>query len=151
MNTYKLELFADYFQFYLQDETVTGDLSDSWNEEAISRLLAITDGTIGVGTVRNAEVPVEIVIADRETNEDLTEWDKVNECSISIPSGKIIIAGCMDYLPDAKRIDVPKGIYRARIYYGKLNKISEDGLEGEDNYKIVLWMDSAYREIIQLK
>lgn len=151
LNIYKLKLFADYFQFYLQDETVKGDLSDSWSEEAVSRLLAITDGTIGVGTVRNNEVPVTIEFVNREPTEDLKEWDKVNECSICIPSGKIIIVGCMDYLPDAKKIDVPRGIYRARIYYGKLDEISEDGLDGKDNYKIVLWRDSSYREIVQLK
>ena len=30
-------------------------------------------------------------------------------------------------------------MYRARIYYGKLDALSEDGLEGEDHYRVVLW------------
>ncbi len=30
MNSTRLNLFADYFQFYLQDESAEGDLSDSW-------------------------------------------------------------------------------------------------------------------------
>jgi hypothetical protein len=29
---YELELFADYYQLYLQDEQAHGDLSDSWVE-----------------------------------------------------------------------------------------------------------------------
>ena len=45
------DLFADYHQFYLQDEPVDGNLGDDWTQEATDRLLAITDGTIGVGTV----------------------------------------------------------------------------------------------------
>jgi hypothetical protein len=49
---FEFKLFADYFQFYLQDESVKRDLSESWTEEAVSRLLGIAPGTIG--TVRLA-------------------------------------------------------------------------------------------------
>jgi len=38
----EFELFADYFQFYLQDESATGDLSDSWTEEGVERQLVLT-------------------------------------------------------------------------------------------------------------
>ena len=41
METHEFNLFADYFQFYLQDESVTGNLGDSWTEEAVERLLAL--------------------------------------------------------------------------------------------------------------
>lgn len=151
LSKYELLLSADYYQFYIQDEIVEGDLSDSWNEEAIDRLLAITDGTIGIGTARDTEVPVCVEIIENEPISELSKWDKVNECSIHIDSGKIVIAGCIDYFPEAKRIEVPKGIYRARIYYRGLDKISDDGLEGEDYYKIALWLNSEYKPIIRLK
>jgi hypothetical protein len=68
-------LFADYHQFYLQDELVTGDLSDSWTPEAASRLLAIAHGTIGVGTIRDTTVPVDVEISDTEPLESLGPWD----------------------------------------------------------------------------
>jgi hypothetical protein len=32
MKSFDLSLFADYFQFYIQDEAATGDLSDAWNK-----------------------------------------------------------------------------------------------------------------------
>jgi hypothetical protein len=54
---FEFKLFADYFQFYLQDERAGGDLSESWTQEAVDRLLATAPGTIGVGTVRNMDVP----------------------------------------------------------------------------------------------
>jgi hypothetical protein len=60
MSSYRYILFADYFQFYLQDEKVDGNLSDAWTEQAVQDLLAIAPGTIGVGTVRNMDVPVEV-------------------------------------------------------------------------------------------
>ena len=58
MKSFELALFADYFQFYIQDEAAKGDLSEAWSEEATDRLLAIAPGTIGIGTVRNMEVPI---------------------------------------------------------------------------------------------
>lgn len=133
------DLFADYHQFYLQDERVDGNLGDSWTPEATDRLLAITEGTIGVGTVRNMTVPVDIEVLDAEPQSSFDEWDQVNECSIDVKSGRIVVAGCTDYFPGAARIQVAPGVYRARIYYGKLDVLSEDGLEGEDHYRVVLW------------
>jgi len=58
----RFNLFADYFQFYLQDEAASGDLSAAWTEEAVARLLAVAPGTVGIGTVRNMEVPVSLEI-----------------------------------------------------------------------------------------
>jgi hypothetical protein len=139
MKTHRFKLFADYFQFYVQDESVEGDLSDSWTKEAIQRLLALAPGTIGVGTVRNMEVPVTVQVRKSEPKEDVASWDQVTECSIDVPSGRLVVAGCTDYFPDAARIDLAPGCYRARVYYGDLDTLSEDGLEGDDHYKVVLW------------
>lgn len=142
MQRFKYKLFADYYQFYLQDETATGDLSESWTQEAVDRLLAIAPGTIGIGTVRNMTVPVVVEIADSEPNEDRTEWDQVNECSLEVQSGRIVIAGCTDYFPDAARIEVKPGSYKARVYYGNLNVLRDDALDRDDHYKVVLWRDT---------
>jgi len=133
------ELFADYHQFYLRDESVSGDLSDSWTPETTERLLALTDGTIGVGTVRNMTVPVTVEVLDSAPADEWAEWDQVNQCSIRVPSGRLVIAGCTDYFPAAVRIDVPAGWYRARIYYGALDTLSADGLDSDDHYAIALW------------
>ena len=135
-------LFADYYQFYLQDELVAGDLGDSWTQEAVDRLLALAPGTIGIGTVRNMTVPVDVEIFDTEPDEALDGWDQVNECSIDVSSGRLVIGGCTDYFPDAARIDVVPGVYRVRVFYGKLDSLSEDGLAGEDHYRVVLWPGS---------
>jgi hypothetical protein len=133
------DLFADYHQFYLQDEPVQGNLGDSWTQEATDRLLAITEGTIGVGTARNMTVPVEVEILQVEPRDSFDAWDQVNECSIDVQSGRIVVAGCTDYFPDAARIQIAPGMYRARIYYGGLDTLTEDGLDGEDHYRVVLW------------
>ena len=145
---YEFELFADYHQFYLQDEEADGDLSDSWTEQAVQLLLALAPGTIGVGTVRNMDVPVIVEVHDSEPQEDFALWEQINECYIDVPSGKIIVAGCTDYFPDAARISVEPGTYRARVFYGDLDTLSEDGLDGDDKYKVALWQDKAVETIV---
>ncbi len=136
---YSFTLFADYHQFYLQDEAAAGDLSEAWTPEAVDRLLALAPGVIGVGTVRNMDVPVELAILSQPPIEDFSAWDRVNECSIHFTATRAVTAGCTDYFPEAARIPVAPGDYRARIYYGDLDSLSPDALDGHDHSRIVLW------------
>lgn len=149
----KTELFADYFQIYLQDETAEGDLSDAWTQHAVDILLALAPGTVGIGTARNMFVPIIIKLYEFEPAllQDSYEISHINECDLETNSNKLVISGCTDYFPDALRIDVKKGIYRVRIYYCNLDKLSEDGLEGEDYYEVHLWQSNASKGLAVLK
>ena len=139
MKSHELSLFADYFQFYIQDEAAAGGLSNSWNEEATARLLAIAPGTIGIGTVRKMNVPVVVEIRDQEPRDDFSDWDHAVEASLDVASGRLVIAGRTDYFPDAMRVEVRPGCYRARVSYGALDTLSEDRLSGDDHYRVQLW------------
>ena len=75
-------------------------------------MLAIAPGIIGVGTVRNMNVPVTVEIRDQEPDVDVQAWDYVVEATLDVASGRIVVAGCSDYFPDAMRITVPPGSYR---------------------------------------
>ncbi len=138
-STFQFELFTDYHQFYLQDAEAKGDLSESWTDEANDRLLAIGERVIGVGTARNMEVPVLVEVHPAEPPLDLDPWDHVTQCSLEVPSGRVVIAGCTDYFPDASRFDVPPGILQVRVSYGGLHTLSDDGLDGDDHYRVQLW------------
>lgn len=140
MPPHTFELFADYFQFYLQDEKAPVDLSEAWTPEAVERMLALARGAIGVGTVRNMNVPVEVEILSGAPDDDFARWDRVNECSLQVPSGRIVVAGCTDDFAAAARIPVAPGTYRARVYYGGLSTASADALEGDDHYRVALWL-----------
>jgi tetratricopeptide (TPR) repeat protein len=148
----QFELFADYLQFYLQDEQSQGNLSNSWTKKAVSDMLAVAPGVVGVGTVRNMNVPVEVEVLDSQPNDDFDEWHHVTEASLEVPSRHIIIAGCTDYLPDAACITVQPGTYKVRIYYGALDSVDEElGLDGDDHYRVVLWLDAGKVEPKVLK
>jgi hypothetical protein len=82
-------------------------------------------------------VSVIVEIAGGKADEDMSVWDQVNECTLEIPSGRLVIAGIGDDLPDFKRIEVLPGSYRVRVYYN-LDSLTDD-LDRNDNYKIVLW------------
>ena len=148
---YRFEIFADYFQFNVQDELAEGDLSDAWTDEAVEDLLALTGGTIGVGTVRNMTVPVTVQLLDEAPDELFISWDRVNECSIEISSGRLIIVNCIGDNEAAVRISVAPGWYRARIYYGDLDTLSWNGLEGDDHYQIALWPTKQSAPPVRLK
>lgn len=139
MSRYELTLFADYHQFYIQDENVDGNLSDAWTDEALERLLAVAPGTVGIGTVRNVDVPVTIAVLGQEPALDTDKFDQVVECSIAVESGTVVLAGCTDYFPDAARIKIPSGPYRVRASFEGLESVSPDGLEGNDQYHLQLW------------
>lgn len=136
---YEYSIFADYFQFYIEDENSLIDTSVVWIELAFKDFMAVAPGFIAIATVRNMDVPVEVEVIDSELPENLDKWDHVTECSLSIPSGRLVIRGCTDYYPDAERIHLTPGNYRIRIYYGGLDTVSVNNLEGNDHYRIVMW------------
>jgi hypothetical protein len=135
----RFTLFADYFQFYLQDEGARGIDGASWTEAAVVARLALERDAFAVSTARNMDVPVEVVICDAEPDLDLSGWDHVVAFSVDFPSGQVIVAGCTDYRPDAERMNVPPGRYAARVLYANLDRLSPDGLDGEDFYRVELW------------
>jgi hypothetical protein len=126
-------------KFHIQDEKADGDLSEAWNDAAVERLLAVAPGTVGIGTVRNVDVPVTISVLARESVLDANKFDQVVECSIAVESGTIVAAGCTDYFPDAVRIKLPAVSYRIRASFEGLDAVSANGLVGSDHYHLQLW------------
>ena len=143
MASHTFDLFADYFQFYVQDEHAPGIDGNAWDGEATDRMLAVASGAIGVGTVRNVNVPVTVEILEAEPALDFENWDHITECSLSTSSGKLVVAGCTDYFPDAARIDIAPGTYRARVSGGGFDSVAKHWETGEDRYRIQLWPESA--------
>lgn len=142
MRSHRLELFADYFQFYLQDEAARGDLGGAWDPAATQRRLAVAPGVVGFATARNMEVPVTLEFLDAAPSNDLAAFDHVAEGSLTLVTGPLVVAGCTDYLPDAARFPLEPGSYRVRLSCAGLGTLSADGLEGEDHYLVQLWPDS---------
>lgn len=136
-------IVADYFQFYVQDDAAPIDeldFAEAWTEDSVERQLVATPSAIGVGTSRNMTVPVVIEIADAPPDGDPAA-ELVTEASFDVKSGRLAIQGCTDYAPAEPRIEVIPGRHRARVFYYDQEKLSDDALEGDDRYRIVVWPD----------
>ena len=140
---YTYTIFADYFQVYLVDEKMTWYHPEMWSETAyLEERVAAASGVIGISTVRDLDVPVEVEVAESEPRDPVDGWDQVVDCGISVQSGNLKLGGPgLD--DDVPFISIAPGTYRARIFFGGLNTLSADGLEGDDRYRIVLWPGKA--------
>ena len=47
-----------------------------------------------------------VEVHEAEPSVELAEWDHVTECGIDVPTGRVVVAGCTDYFPDAVRSEV---------------------------------------------
>lgn len=144
MEKFSGTIFADYYQILLQDLNATDDLSRLWTPQAVKNLLAVGNDAIGIGTVRNLDVPVTLEVSDGvPAINDQEYFDQIVECSLYVPSGKVVVMGVTDFLPNAPTIEVAPGYYRVRILYANLGSVTEDGLDGEDSYRIEMWPDGS--------
>lgn len=141
--THNFTIFADYHQIYLVDDTAAATQPLIWDDAMVSDRVALMEGLIAVSTARDMEVPLEIVLADAAPDLYLDAWDHVVSCSIALPSGRLVVMGCTDDISTAARLSLPPGTYRARVMFAGLDTLSEDGLDGDDHYRVELWPGAA--------
>lgn len=131
------EIFADYFQFYLWDAIERPNAPEDYDDEDIRRRVKAAPFIVVIQPARNMDVPVGIEVADAPPPLVLDDWDHIAEASIELPSGRLEIHECTGGSIDI--IPVSPGSYRVRACFGGLDTLSEDGLDGDDHYRIVLW------------
>lgn len=138
----RLNIFADYFQLWLEAVEAKPLPRDFRFEDRHLRERVWTDtGLLILFTARNMIVPVEVEIAASAPEDDFAAWDHVVEASIATASGQFELSGCGGFNPHP--LDVAPGSYRVRMYHQLLGSLSEDGLNGSDQYRIVLWNSSS--------
>lgn len=86
------------------------------------------------------EVPVEVGIWDLEPQVVLAQWQHVIEAPLKT-TGRLEVDECTGE-PQAG-FDVEPGDYTVRALYRGLDKLSEDGLEGEDFYEVQIWKSAC--------
>jgi hypothetical protein len=167
---YHFDVFADYHQVYLQDCAFIDELTrvegrDSnaraneigmhvqavLSPDAYARHLGVAHATLCILTARYVTVPLDVEIrAGPPGPEDFAGWDHVVEASLDLPSGCLVVRGPTDGPDEEHRIGLARGLYRARVYYGGVYTVSADELDGEDHYRVALWLEAgpAVRPIV---
>jgi hypothetical protein len=145
-------IFAEHFQFYVQDKETDNLLTIYWDETSREDLFALSDEIVGIATVRNMEVPVSLTFIEKEPeNEDLDDWDHVVQGYLNVPSGKLLVTGPTSQAEDSFNTEVEPGLYGLRAYYGSLDEVDAEGFEGDDYYKIAMWKTDGIPEVQVLK
>lgn len=143
------EIFADYNQFYLMDAANYSYALENYTDEDVRLRIKAEKYIAAILPERNMTVPVELEVPESSPNVDFEEWQHVAEASLELPSGKLRIEECTSNEPVDEIILSPT-TYRIRAYYGDLDKLSFDGLDGDDHYKIILWQ-APFEDVKVLK
>ena len=133
----QLAVFADYHQFYVWDPEGSGrEAPIDWSENDVADRAKIGPGVVVVCPVRSMLVPVEIGIWDSAPEIIFDDWQRVVEAPLAT-FGSIEIHECTGSA--LASFTIQPGDYIVRALYRGLDKLSEDGLEGEDFYEIQIW------------
>jgi hypothetical protein len=57
---------------------------------------------------------VSVHVLTEQLDDDRGDFDHVVEASLNLVSGRLVVLGCTDYLPDVTRFDMPAGWIRVR-------------------------------------
>ncbi|CAA2137377.1 hypothetical protein [Methylobacterium bullatum] len=133
----RYEIFADYHQFYLWDHGEMPDTALDYSEDDLRRRVKTAPFLLVIQPERNMSVPVELDIVDAPPDEALDLWDHVVEASLDLPSGRLEIHECTGGSIDI--LSVAPGTYRVRVCFGGLTTLTDDRLDGEDHYRLILW------------
>lgn len=157
---YDFEVFADNYYFYIQDAgTPTPHIQHSvelWEIFYDLDYLAYhRDGVLLIGTVRNMTVPVIIEILDSKPTDDalqclLDQSSHAVEASFTAYTGNLMLHGPLDDEASEHPFRIPAGSYHVLIYYNNLDKLSENGLRGDDTYHLIFY-PGEQRETKMLK
>jgi len=128
----KLKLLADYRQIHLLDGAGKGDLTEAWTAQATDDRVASAKTIIGIGAERDEQVLVTAIPLAAAPGDDADKFDHVTEASLAVASGQLVIMGCTDYLPDAKRLALKPGSYRVRSSHTGLAK-------GPEKIRLQIW------------
>ena len=148
---HSFDLFADYFQFYLQDDDCAAGVDGgAWTPEAMTARVANGDRFVAIGAARNLEVPVTVELTDSSPEIDAAA-SHVVEADLVVSTGRVVVAGCTDEFERAARIPVEAGRYRVRVTY-RLRSADDDGFGDYYDYVVDLWPtneSSARRVVVQ--
>src|SRR5262245_27957733 len=129
----RLQIFADYHQFYVWDPETSGrHAPEDWSAQDVADRAKIAPGVVVICPVRNMTVPVEVGIWDGEPHVIFDHWQHAIEAPLAT-MGRIEIDECTGE-PQAG-FSVEAGDYTVRALYRGLDTLSDDGLQGKDFYE----------------
>ncbi|GGY19076.1 hypothetical protein GCM10007386_55620 [Pseudoduganella dura] len=142
-SVHRFNIFADYFQFIVQDENSEDDFSSIWTEEALHSMVAVGETAICPGTLRNVDVPVEVHVLEAEPAVVLERYDHIVEGAFRSPTGRLVAMGCTENFLDAPRFQIAPGNCRFLYLISGAQTITTEWESAEDLYCLYIWPGEA--------
>jgi hypothetical protein len=134
---HELQIFAAYHQFYLWDGGMNCSAPEDYTDEDVRNMVKVAPNVVVIQAVRNMTVPVEIEVHKDDPGVDMSCWDHVAECGLDLPTGRLHVEECTGGA--VLTLKLSPGSYRVRALFACLGELSDDGLDGNDWYRVVLW------------
>lgn len=150
MAVHRFTIFADYFQFIVQDEDSKDDFGALWNDDAVAMMVAAGETALSLGTLRNVDVPVELHVVEEPPEIRWEKFDHAVEGAFTSPSGKVAVMGSTEFFPDASRVEIQPDSYRFIYLVSGVRTIRTEWDPADDLYSLYIW-PAARRELHLLK
>lgn len=150
MAKYRWTIFADYFQFIVQDEESKDDFGELWRGAPVGMMVAAGETALSFGTLRNVDVQVELRVVDEPPEIQLDEFDHVVEGAFASPTGKLLALRCTENFKDASRLEIAPGSYGFIYLISGADTVQNEWEPAEDLYSVYIW-PAAKRELRPVK
>lgn len=125
----------------MQDGKVDPPAPEDWTDIDIANRAKVAQNVVVVCPLRNVLVSVELEVHAQKSSIQLSRWDHVVLCDLSLPSGRLQVHECTG--GELLNWAITPGHYQVALLYSGLGTLSQDGLQGEDTYHVLLWPGSA--------
>ena len=139
MAVHRFTIFADFFQFIVQDEDSKDDFGALWSDAAVAMRVASGKTAISLGTFRNVDVTVDLHVVDGPPAVQIDDFDHAVEGAFTLPTGSIVVMGCTDFFPDASRLKILPGSYRFLYLVSGVGTIQNEWEPADDLYTLYIW------------
>lgn len=137
MKRHEVKVAVDYHQFYVWDAGVEPQAPEEYTDEDVRRLVKVSPHVVVVQPVRDGSVPVQLEIHESDPSVESDDWQHIVECTLDLPTGKLQVHECTG--GPVLDVEVQPGVYNVRVLITGLDSLSEDGFDGDDVYRVILW------------
>lgn len=129
-------VFADYHQFFIVDAKYCEETPTLFSDLDCERRVFVGDFCVVLQPERNMDVPVRVLIYDREPSFKSKDWDHIAEAYVDLPTGILRLNTIHECYGE---MNVSPGRYRIRFLGGGFSTIAKIGVDGNDYYQCELW------------
>lgn len=166
-DVHRFTVFADYYQFYLQDlqaysqwlgsHGTDPDLPPAgWTRQAVHIYrIGVEPHSLSVGTARNDRVTATLRVHSAEPPAWAKDAEHIVEADLDVPNGDVAVYGPTDNPDREAHISIAPGLYRVRVSYRPSAppaiETGETGYGGHFIYQADLWPAIMPAPLVVLK